>query len=58
MSRKLQVFASDNDDVGSAQDLLSDDWGQTAQQVTATVDDDSLKNKIEILLENSDMVRV
>jgi hypothetical protein len=40
---QLQIFAANDDDLSAAQDLLGDDGCKTAKQVTATVDDDSLK---------------
>jgi outer membrane murein-binding lipoprotein Lpp len=43
VARKLQVLATNDDNLGAAQDLLGDDGRKTAEQVTATVDDDSLK---------------
>jgi hypothetical protein len=43
VSGQLQIFTTNDDDLCSAQDLLGDDGRKTAQQVTATVDDDSLK---------------
>lgn len=43
VSRKLQIFAADDDDLHAAQDLLSNDGSQAAQQMTAAVDNDSLK---------------
>lgn len=43
MARELQVLAANNDDLCTAQDLLGDDGRETAEQVTATVNDDSLK---------------
>lgn len=43
MAGELQVFATNDDDLGSAQDLLGDDRCEATQKVTATVDDDCLK---------------
>lgn len=45
MSGKLQIFATNDDDLCSWQDLFSDDRCQTAQKVAATVYDDCLKLK-------------
>lgn len=43
MTGQLQILAANDDDLCAAQDLLGDDGRETAEQVTATVNDDSLK---------------
>lgn len=43
MTGQLQILAANDDDFCAAQDLLGDDGGETAEQVAATVDNDSLK---------------
>lgn len=43
MSGELQILATDDDNLCSAQDLLSDDGCQAAKEMTTAVDDDSLK---------------
>lgn len=45
VSGELQILAANDDNLCAVQDLLGDNGCETAEQVTATVDDDSLKSE-------------
>lgn len=64
VSRELQILAADNSNLLTAQDLLSDDGGQTAKQMTTAINDDSLKRdrknirlRLEKVVENLKLIK-